>query len=164
MIDMQNYTPVMQSPFFNMAVDAVRTALPTIHTQINQARLNTLQVRQAAIKAMDQSIKASLDADKQFFELVQAMVPIAHKQAIRTRLSLLEIHEAWLAALNQSMEQSLKTDQQLYDACLELLNKDIQQEAAAEGAEAEVTHADMETEVEIEVVPDDETVAEETTK
>ncbi len=147
----QNFTPIVQGPFTNMIMEAVRTALPTLHTQLNQARLNSLQIRQAAIKAMDQSIRSGLEADKQFFELVQAMFPIVYKQSSRMRLGMLEIHEATITAMNQAMEQSLKTDQQLYDACVELLNKDIQQEAAAEEVETEV-----EAEVEIEVVPDED--------
>ena len=148
MIAMPNWTPVVQNPMQNMIVDAIRTILPTLHTQMNQARLSMLQVRQAAITATKQSIEASLETDKQLFELAQAMIPIAHKQAIRTRLSLLEVQEASILAMNQAMEQSMKTDQQLYDACLELLNKNSQpEEAAAE---------DTETEVEVEVVPDEE--------
>ena len=69
------------------------------------------------------------------------------------RLSLIEIHEAMISTLNQAMEQSLKTDQQLYEACLELLNDDAQQEQG-------VTAEDMatEAEVEVEVVPDEEIV------
>ena len=51
------------------------------------------------------------------------------------------------------MEQSMKTDQQLYEACLELLNNEVQEE---------VTVEDTEAEVEVEVVPDEEFVEEET--
>ena len=118
MIPMQNWTPTAQNPFQAMVVDAVRTILPTVHTQINQARLNTLQFRQAAIRAADKSIKSGLEADKQFFELAQAMLPIAYKQVSRMRLSLLEIHKASISSLSQAMEQSLKTDQQLYDLAI----------------------------------------------
>ena len=146
MIAMQYYTPMVQNPFMDMVVEAVRTVLPTMHTQMNQARLNSLQVRQAAIKAMNQSVKASLDADRQFFELAQAVLPIAHKHSVQMHTNLLEIHEASITAMNQAMEQSMKTDQQLYEACLKLLNNK-QQEAVAE---------DMEAEVEVEVVPDEE--------
>ena len=152
MINMPNFTPVPQGPFQEMIVDAVRTIAPTVHTQLNQARLNTLQVRQAAIRAMNQSIKSGLEADKQFFELAQSALPIAYKQTSRMRLSLLEIHKAMISSINQAMEQSLKTDQQLYDACLELLNKDVQEE---------VTVEDEETEVEIEIKPDEVIVEEE---
>lgn len=147
MIAMQNYTPVMHNPFFDMVMDTVRTMLPAMHTQMNQARLNSLQVRQAAIKAMNQSIKASLDADKQFFELAQAVLPIAHKHSVQMHMNMLEIHEASITAMNQAMEQSMKTDQQLYEACLKMLNNNNQQEVADEDTEAEV---------EIEVVPDEE--------
>ena len=147
MIAMQNYTPVMHNPFFDMVMDTVRTMLPAMHTQMNQARLNSLQVRQAAIKAMNQSIKASLDADKQFFELAQAVLPIAHKHSVQMHMNMLEIHEASITAMNQAMEQSMKTDQQLYEACLKMLNNNNQQEVADEETEAEV---------EIEVVPDEE--------
>lgn len=156
MIPMQNWKPAAQDPFQAMVVDAVRTILPTVHTQINQARLNTLQFRQAAIRAADKSIKSGLEADKQFFELAQAMLPIAYKQVSRMRLSLLEIHKASISSLSQAMEQSLKTDQQLYEECLEILNKDSQQDQ-----EQEVTVEDMESEVEVEVVPDEEIVEEE---
>ena len=147
MIAMQNYTPVMHNPFFDMVMDTVRTMLPAMHTQMNQARLNSLQVRQAAIKAMNQSIKASLDADKQFFELAQAVLPIAHKHSVQMHMNMLEIHEASITAMNQAMEQSMKTDQQLYESCLKMLNNNNQQE---------VTDEDTEAEVEIEVVPDEE--------
>lgn len=153
MITTPNFTPVMPNQIPDMVVDAVRTILPTLHTQVNQARLNTLQFRQAAIRAADQSIKSGLEADKQFFELVQAMLPIAYKQASRMRLSLLEIHKASISSMSQAIEQSLKTDQQLYEACLELLNNDDQQE--------KVATEDEETEVEVEVVPDEEIVEEE---
>ena len=68
------------------------------------------------------------------------------------RLGLLEIHEASILAMNQALEQGMKTDQQLYDACLELLNNDDQQEASAE---------DVEIEEEIVVDLDDEIVEEE---
>lgn len=138
MIAMPNFTPGAQGPIPDVVVEAVRTALPTIHTQLNQLRLNSLRVRQAAIRATNKSIRAGLDADKQFFELVQAMLPIAYKQSSRMRLSLIEIHEALISNMNQAMEQSLKTDQQLYDACLELLNNDKQQEVVTEDEEAEV--------------------------
>ncbi len=147
MIATQNFTPVMHNPFFDMVMDTVRTMLPAMHTQMNQARLNSLQVRQAAIKAMNQSIKASLDADKQFFELAQAVLPIAHKHSVQMHMNMLEIHEASITAMNQAMEQSMKTDQQLYEACLKMLNNNNQQE---------VTDEDTEAEVEIEVVPDEE--------
>lgn len=150
MPDKKNPLP---NPIPDAVVDAVRTILPTLHTQLNQARLNSLQVRQAAIKAMNQSIRAGLDADKQFFELAQSALPIFYKQTSRTRLGLLEIHEAWITSLNQAMEQSMKTDQQLYEACLELLNNEVQEEVAVEDTEAEV---------EVEVVPDEEFVEEET--
>lgn len=152
MIETPNFLPVPQTPFQQMFVEAVRTILPTLHTQLNQARLNTLQVRQAAIEAMNKSIKSGLDADKQFFELAQSALPIAYQQTSRMRLSLLEIHKAMLSSMNQAMEQSMKTDQQLYDACLELLNKDMQEEVAVE---------DEETEVEIEITPDEVIVEEE---
>lgn len=155
MIAMQNFPPMAPNPIPDMVVDAVRTALPTLHTQMNQARLNRLQVREAVIKAMDQSIRAGLDADKKFFKLAQSALPIAYKQTSRMRLSLLEIHEAMISSMNQSMEQSMKTDQQLYDSCLELLNRNTPQEAAAEDMEAEVA------EVEIVVDPIEEIVEEE---
>ena len=153
MADTKRRPPIMHDPIMDMVVEAVRSVLPTLHTQINQARLNTLQFRQAAIRATNKSIRSSLDADKQFFELVQSMLPIAYKQTSRMRLSLIEIHEAMISTLNQAMEQSLKTDQQLYEACLELLNDDAQQEQG-------VTAEDMatEAEVEVEVVPDEEIV------
>ena len=138
MADTKRRPPIMHDPIMDMVVEAVRSVLPTIHTQINQARLNSLQVRQAAIRATNKSIRAGLDADKQFFELVQSMLPIAYKQTSRMRLSLIEIHEALISNMNQAMEQSLKTDQQLYDACLELLNNDNQQEVVTEDEEAEV--------------------------
>ena len=157
MADKKMRPPIMHDPIMDMVVEAVRSVLPTIHTQINQARLNTLQVRQAAIRATNKSIRAGLDADKQFFELVQAMLPIAYKQTSRMRLSLLEIHEATISALNQAMEQTLKTDQQLYEACLELLNDDVQQEVATEGMETEA-EVEAEEEIEVEVVPDEEIV------
>ena len=153
MADKKMRPPIMHDPIMDMVVEAVRTVLPTLHTQLNQARLNTLQVRQAAIRATNKSIRAGLDADKQFFELVQEMLPIAYKQTSRVRLSLIEIHEATISALNQAMEQTLKTDQQLYEACLELLNDDVTQETAAVDMEPE-----SEAEVEIEVVPDEEIV------
>lgn len=147
-----DWPPAMQPPIPDMVVDLVRTVLPGIHTQMNQMRLYSLQVRQATIKAMNQSIKSSRDADKQLFELVQAMLPIAYRQAMRMRLGLLEIHEASILAMNQALEQGMKTDQQLYDACLELLNDDGQQEVSAE---------DVEIEEEIVVDLDDEIVEEE---
>lgn len=155
MITIENFMPVMQNPVPDMVVEAVRTILPTLHTQLNQARLSTLQFRQAAIRATNKSIKASLDADKQFFELVQAVPPIAYQQTTRMRLSLIEIHEALIKNMNQAMEQTLKTDQQLYDACLELLNN--QQEVATEDAE---TETEAEVEVEVEVVPDEDIIGE----
>ena len=143
---MPGYAPVARNPYLDMAVEAVRTVLPAVHTQMNQARLNSLQVRQAAINSMNQSVKASLDADRQFFELAQAVLPIAHKHSVQMHTNLLEIHEASITSMNQAMEQSMKTDQQLYEACLKLLNNE-QREAVAE---------DMEAEVEVEVVPDED--------
>ena len=153
MADKKMRPPIMHDPIMDMVVEAIRTVLPTLHAQLNQARLNSLQVRQAAIRATNKSIRAGLDADKQFFGLVQEMLPIAYKQTSRMRLSLLEIHEATISALNQAMEQTLKTDQQLYEACLELLNDDVQQETVVEDMETEA-----EAEVEVEVVPDEEIV------
>jgi hypothetical protein len=155
MADKKMRPPIMHDPIMDMVVEAVRTVLPTLHAQLNQTRLNTLQVRQAAIRATNKSIRAGLDADKQFFKLAQEMLPIVYKQTSRMRLSLLEIHEATISALNQAMEQSLKTDQQLYEACLELLNDDIQPASTTEDVETEV---EVEEEVEVEVVPDEEIV------
>ena len=155
MIAMKDLPPLVQNPMTDMIMEAVRTALPTVHTQLNQFRLNSLQVRQAAIRATNKSIRSSLEADKQFFELVQAMLPIAYKQTSRMRLSLIEIHEALIKNMNQAMEQSLKTDQQLYDACLELLNNESEPGVTAEVVENE-------EEIEVEVIPDEEIVVEPT--
>ena len=155
MITMQSYNPAAQYSLPNMFADTMRAVLPSMHTQMNQMRLNMLQVRQARIKALDQCIEARMEADKKLFELVQAMHPIVFEQSLQMRKNLLEMHQASIAAMNQAMEQSLKTDQQLYDASLELLNKDKQQETAAE---------DLDAEAEVEVVPDEDIAEEEPAK
>ena len=159
MMSMQNWMPPKPDEMPDMVSEVARFLLPAVHTQMNQARLNALHVRQAAIKAMNQSIKAWLDADKQFFELAQSTLPIAHKQTIQMRLSFLEIHEALIAAMGQALEQSMKTDQQLYESCLELLKDESLSEVIAEEEELEEeieVALDEELEDEIEVTLDED--------
>ena len=154
---MQNQRPVMQNPMVDitdMILEAVRTVLPTAHAQMSQARLNMLQFRQASLKAMNQTIEAGLEADKQLFELAQAALPIFHTQAIQIHSSWLKMHEASISTMSQAIEQDMKTEQQLYDACLEMLDTKKQHKATAEDMETEV-----ELEVELEADGDGEEVA-----